>query len=188
MILLWGIVLGVPLLAFGGVTFFSPRLSQSFTEAFRTSRACAAVLTCIAWLWTAYECATIGIDVFDALLLKEKSGGIFVWVLAVVLSYLTIIWMAKHLPVRALCGILMLIPSELFKVTRPLLPAHGFDSIQLLVAVVYLGAVVGMYGMFYPWRLEKGLDIVFRRNWRARVLGGICLGLGFTCLILGLIK
>lgn len=188
MITLWGIILGVPLLAFGGVACFSPRLAQNFTNAFRLNRICAAVLTCVAWLWTAYECDTIGIDVFDAILLKEKSGGVFVWALAVVLSYLTVIWMEKNLSVRALCGILMLIPAELFKVTRPLLPAGGFDPIQLMVAVAYLGAIMGMYGMFYPWRLEKALDIIFRRDGWARILGGVCLGLGLITLTVGVIK
>ena len=114
----------------------------------------AMVLTAIAWLWTAYECDTIGIDVFD-MLLKRFPGQ--VWLMAAVLSYLTIIWMPKHLLTRAVMGLFMLIPAELFKLTRPHLPDGGFAPVQLLVAFAYVLAVIGMYGMFYPWRIEAVL-------------------------------
>ena len=48
----------------------------------------AMVLTAIAWFWTAYECDTIGIDVFD-MLLKRFPGQL--WIMAALLTYLTII-------------------------------------------------------------------------------------------------
>ena len=43
----------------------------------------AMALTAIAWFWTAYECDTIGIDVFD-MLLKRFPGQ--VWIMAAVLT------------------------------------------------------------------------------------------------------
>ena len=115
------------------------------------------LLVAFAWLWTAYECDTIGIDVFDMILLKSATHGAFVWMLAVLLTYLTIIWMPQNLLTRAIMGIFMLIPAELFKVTRPLLPDHGFAPVQIVVAIAYLLAIIGMYGMFYPWNIEKAL-------------------------------
>ena len=121
----------------------------------------AMALTAIAWFWTAYECDTIGIDVFD-MLLKRFPGQL--WIMAVVLSYLTWIWMPKHLLTRAVMGIFMLIPAELFKVTRPILPDGGFAPVQIVVAAAYVLAIIGMYGMFYPWRIERALGIVFRRG------------------------
>ena len=124
----------------------------------------AMVLAAVAWLWTAYECATVGIDVFDMILFKEASGGLFVWILAAVLTYLTIIWMPKHLLTRAIMGIFMLIPAELFKVTRPLMPESGFAPVQLVVGLAYLLAIVGMYGMFYPWRIEAALKWIRRKK------------------------
>ena len=120
-----------------------------------------AILVAVAWFWTAYECDTIGIDVFD-MLLKRFPGQL--WIMAAVLSYLTWIWMPKHLLTRAVMGIFMLIPAELFKVTRPILPDGGFAPVQIVVAVAYVLAVIGMYGMFYPWRIEKALRIVFGRG------------------------
>ena len=114
----------------------------------------AKVLVVIAWFWTAYECDTIGIDVFD-MLLKHFPGQ--VWIMAAVLSYLTILWMPKNLLTRAVMGIFMLIPAELFKVTRPLVPDSGFAPIQIVVVLAYVLAVIGMYGMFYPWRIEAAL-------------------------------
>ena len=122
------------------------------------------MLTAVGWFWTAYECDTIGIDVFDMLLLKAQTGGIFVWVLAAVLTYLTIIWMPKNLLTRSVMGIFMLIPAELFKITRPMLPDGGFAPVQIVVAFAYVLAIIGMYGMFYPWRIERALKWILRKK------------------------
>ena len=119
----------------------------------------AAVLTAAAWFWTAYECDTIGIDVFDSLLLKERTGGLFVWVLAAVLTVLTFLWMRPHLITRAVMAIFMLAPATVFRFTRLMVPEHGFAPVQLLVGFMYVLAVIGMYGMFYPWKIEKLLGI-----------------------------
>ena len=130
----------------------------------QNQRRLAAVLTAVAWFWTAYECNTIGIDVFDMLLLKAQTGGVFVWVLAAVLTYLTIIWMPKNLLTRSVMGIFMLIPAELFKITRPMLPDGGFAPVQIVVAFAYVLAIIGMYGMFYPWRIETALNWILRKK------------------------
>ena len=186
MITIWGFLLGIPLLAFGGVCLFFPARAHRFTLWFRADKVCAWALTVVAWLWTAFECSVIGIDFFDMILLKEKTGGLFVWVLAIALIFLTVQWMPKNLPVRALAGLLMLMPAELFKFTRPLLPASGFALVQVLVVIAYLGALVGMYGMFYPWRLEKAADLVLGRNWAARLAGALLALLGLAALATGL--
>ena len=115
-------------------------------------KALTVFLVALAWAWTAYECDTIGIDVFD-MLLKRFPGQL--WIMAAVLTYLTVIWMPNHLLTRAVMGIFMLIPAELFKFTRPLLPDSGFAPVQVVVAIAYVLAVIGMYGMFYPWRIER---------------------------------
>ena len=117
-------------------------------------KALTVVLVAFAWAWTAYECDTIGIDVFD-MLLKRFPGQL--WIMAAVLTYLTVVWMPKCLLTRAVMGIFMLIPAELFKVTRPLVPDSGFAPIQIVVVLAYVLAVIGMYGMFYPWRIEAAL-------------------------------
>ena len=127
----------------------------------KTKKVLAAVLTVIAWFWTAYECDTIGIDVFD-MLLKRFPGQL--WIMAGVLSYLTVIWMPRNLLTRALMGIFMLIPAELFKFTRPILPESGFAPVQIVVAIAYVLAIIGMYGMFYPWRIEKAVKWICARR------------------------
>lgn len=166
----WGLILGIPLLAFGGALVFFPQALKKASMFFRSSRAVAAVLTVSAWFWTAYECDNIGIDVFDAVT-KRFPGEL--WILAAVLSYLTFVWMPKNLPVRALCGLLMLAPAELFPVTHAFRPEQGvaFAPIDVVVATGYLCAIAGMYGMFYPWRLEKGFDAVAARPVLSRVAG-----------------
>ena len=186
MMCFWSIALALPLLAFGAASLAAPAKAKAFEEWLRLSGKVAASLTAAAWLWTAFECATIGIDVFDMVLLKEPTGGVFTWVLAVVLAYLTFRWMRPNLSVRALSGILMLIPAELFKTTRLLVPESGFAPVQIVVATAYAGAIAGMYGMFYPWRLEKALDIIYRSERTARALGGVLLGWGAAILIAGM--
>ena len=124
----------------------------------------AMVLTAIGWFWTAYECNTIGIDVFD-MLLKRFPGQL--WIMAAVLTYLTVIWMPKNLLTRSVMGIFMLIPAELFKFTRPILPESGFAPVHIVVVIAYILAIIGMYGMFYPWRIEKALQLIFKRGRKA---------------------
>ena len=123
----------------------------------KTKQILTGVLVTLAWFWTAYECTTVGVDVIDMILLKSATNGAFVWLLAGVLTYLTIIWMPKNLLTRAVMGLLMLMPSEVFPLLRPHLPDHGFAAIQLFVGLIYILLVIGMYGMFYPWRIESAL-------------------------------
>ena len=166
--LFWCILLGLPVAACGCLAAVSPERATRFFDWFKESRGAAWVLAAVAWFWTAYECDTIGIDVFD-MVLKRFPGQL--WLMAALLSYLTFIWMPANLSVRALTGILMLIPAELFKATRPVLPDGGFADVHILVATAYIGAVTGMYGMFYPWRLEKGMAFFQKKASRMRALG-----------------
>ena len=124
-------------------------------------KALTVFLVAVGWFWTAWECETIGIDVFD-MLLKRFPGQL--WLMAAVLTYLTVIWMPKNLLTRAVSGIFMLIPAELFKLTRPILPESGFAPVHIVVALAYVLAVIGMYGMFYPWRIEAALKWIFRKK------------------------
>ena len=145
-------------------------------------KALTVVLVSLAWAWTAYECDTIGIDVFD-MLLKRFPGQL--WIMAAVLTYLTVVWMPNHLLTRALMGIFMLIPAELFKATRPVLPDSGFAAVHILVITAYIGAVIGMYGMFYPWRLEKGMRWFQDSPIRFKVLGALCVAWGAALVVTG---
>jgi hypothetical protein len=145
----------------------------------------AAVLTAVAWFWTAFECSTIGIDVFDMILLKERTGGLFVWILAAVLTVLTFLWMRPHLITRAIMGIFMLLPATVFRFTRLMVPESGFAPVHLLVGFMYILAVIGMYGMFYPWKIRQGLAWLAERPKPLRVLGGALTGLGILFCALG---
>jgi len=178
----WGLLLGLPILAFGGTALFASERAKRFVAWFENARPMALALTVVAWFWTAYECDTIGIDVFD-MVLKRFPGQL--WIMAAVLSYLTFIWMPKNLSVRALTGILMLIPAELFKTTRLLVPSSGVAAVHLFVVTAYIGAVVGMYGMFYPWRLEKGLAWFVASLPRLRALGAVLTAWGAALVIVG---
>jgi hypothetical protein len=184
MITIWGLLLGVPVLAFGGALLFRPETARRFSQWFRSSDACALSLTAAAWFWTAYECDTIGIEAFDRIT-KIFPGEL--WILACVLTWLTFAWMRKSLSVRALTGILMLFPAELFKTTHAYRPPPGvaFAAADVFVYFAYVCAIVGMYGMFYPWRLEKGFDIVAGRDWSARAFGALLAAAGAALVAAG---
>ena len=181
MILLWGSVLGIPLLAVGVALVACPDAVRRFSRWFRASRPVAAALTVVAWFWTAWECDTVGIEVFD-MITKVFPGEL--WILAVVLSYLTFVWMPANLPVRALTGLMMLFPTELFKTTRQYLPEAGtvFAAVDVFFWLAYAAIVVGMYGMFYPWRLEKGFDLAVKTDVRARAFGVVLAFIGAAVL------
>lgn len=172
MIVLWGIAYGLPCLAIGGVILFSPVAAAAAARAFARSRAAAAVLSVVAWFWTAYECDIIGIDAFDAIT-KRFPGEL--WILAAVLSFLVVKLMPEHLPVRALSGLLMLAPAGFFRTSHAYRPEAGtlFASVDLMVLAAYAGAVAGMYGMFYPWRIEKAGAWLLGHPVAARAVGAL---------------
>jgi len=182
MIFFWGLLLGVPLAAAGALVLLSPARAAAAGRVFASSRIAAVVLSAVAWGWTAYECDTIGVDVFD-MLLKRFPGE--VWILAAVLCFLTVRWMPDNLPVRALSAILMLVPAELFKTTRLYLPESGIAPVHVLVVIAYALAVVGMYAMFYPWRIEKACAVLSKKEPLFRAAGAASLAAGAAALAAG---
>ena len=198
MIILCGLLLGLPLLAIGGVMFFSPARASTFSVWFENSKASAAILTAVAWVWATYE-----IMIFGANILAEFAAGSGIppvrwllsalalafdhfWVLTPILIYLTYVWMPANLPVRALAGILMLFPTPLFRVTRHYLPVAGLAPVHVFVVTAYIAAVIGMYGMFYPWRIEKAAAFILGRNLCARLLGALLALDGLALVIIGI--
>ena len=176
--------MAAPLLAAGGGIAFWNEKTDNLVSRFENSRTAAAVLTFVAWFWAGYEMWTMGIDVFDKML-KIFPGQI--WLMAALLGYLTFIWMPDHLSVRALTGILMLFPAALFRTTRLLVPAGGFAAVHILVATGYAAAICGMYGMFYPWRLEKAYALVSARpKWR-RSVGCVLIAWGAAVMVAGVL-
>ena len=184
MMIFWSLVIGLPLLAYGGALFFCSEGVKRFSHWFENSRAVAAALTIPAWFWTAYECHIIGIDVFDRFT-KIFPGQL--WIMAAVLSWLVIIWMPKNLSVRALCGILMLMPKTLFDTTHLYRPCAGtvFAPVDVFVYVAYVLLIVGMYGMFYPWRAEKFLDMILAKVWSQRLFASILVVVGTSLIVIG---
>lgn len=181
MITLWGIVLSIPELALGGLLLHAPQKTKEILTSLSTNRILAAVLTCVAWFWTAHELDIIGIDVFDMICKRYLYQP---WIMAGVLSYLCWIWMPKNLVTRAFTGILMLYPASLFRVTRLLVPASGFAMVHILVGFAYISAIIGMYGMFYPWRLEKALGFFVEKA--PRTLGALLILVGLALATAGI--
>lgn len=177
MAIFWGMFYALPLVCAGMAAAVSPQTALDLFGKFRVSKAAAWILTSIAWFWTAHECDTIGIAAFDRFT-KMFPGEL--WILACALVPLTVAWMGKNLPVRASCGILMLAPSAAFAAMRPFRPEQGvwFAPSDIVVCAAYAGAVAGMYGMFYPWRIERAVAGVLRRPRLARCAGAVSAAAG----------
>lgn len=147
----WFFLLGLPLLALGVAAVAANGWMLRQLTAFPRNRAAGCALCAVGWFWTAYECHTIGIEVFDKFL-KAFPGEL--WILAAALTFLTCKWMDNLLSIRGVSAVFMLFPASLF-------PAVRLCDSQwrlLLVATAYACAVAGMFGMFYPWRVRQALD------------------------------
>ena len=177
----WFILLGAPLLAYGLFTLLKPEMAARFLLKFPRSKTAGGVLAVAAWFFTAYELDTIGIEVFDKFL-KFFPGEL--WILATVLSVLTYLWMENLLPIRALSALMMLFPAEMFPVIRLCETPWRLT----LVIFAYACIIIGMIGMFYPWRIRQFV------SWRVvslksvRIDGVMFATLGLLFLLLGLLS
>ena len=181
----WFFALGVPLFGYGLFTVVRPQMATRFLQTFPRNRAVGQVLCAAAWLWTAYEIDTIGIEVFDRIVrrLWFFSSDIpgMVWILAVVLTVLTCLWMENLLTLRAISALFMLFPAELFPAVR----LCDTPWRLTLVVFAYLCAVTGMIGMFYPWHLRRALAWRAAKQARVTGFGTAYLAVGALFLLLG---
>ena len=181
----WFFALGVPLFGYGLFTVVRPQMATRFLQTFPRNRAVGQVLCAAAWLWTAYEIDTIGIEVFDRIVrrLWFFSSDIpgMVWILAIVLTVLTCLWMENLLSLRALSALFMLFPAELFPAVRLCNTSWRLT----LVVFAYVCAVIGMFGMFYPWHLRRALTWRAAKQTRVTCFGGAYLAIGALFLVLG---
>ena len=181
----WFFVLGVPLFGYGLFTVLKPQMAARFLQALPRNRAAGQALCAAAWLWTAYEVDTIGIEVFDRIVrrlwfLSSDIPGM-VWILAIVLTVLTCLWMDNLLSLRALSALFMLFPAELFPAVRQCDTSWRLT----LVVFAYVCAVIGMFGMFYPWHLRRALTWRTAKPARVTAFGAVYLAIGALFLVLG---
>ena len=177
----WFFLLGIPLMALSFFAVVRPSLAAKALVAFPRNRTAAVVLCALGWLGTAYELDTIGIEVFDRFL---KVFPFELWILAFVLTVLTCWWMPNLLPIRGLSAIFMLFPAEMFHVIR-LEPTQWR---LVLVVIAYICIIAGMFGMFYPWRLETAVAWIKRSSARFAVLGGVCCIWGLALVVAGFLS
>ena len=181
----WFFMQGVPLFGYGLFTVLKPQMATRFLQAFPRNRVAGWILCAAAWLWTAYEVDTIGIEVFDRIVrrlwfLSSDIPGM-VWILAIVLTVLTCLWMENLLSLRALSALFMLFPAELFPAVR----LCDTSWRLALVVFAYVCAVIGMFGMFYPWHLRRALAWRAAKQARVTSFGAAYLALGGLYLVLG---
>ena len=181
----WFFALGVPLFVYGLFTVVRPQLATRFLLAFPRNRVAGQVLCAAAWLWTAYEIDTIGIEVFDRIVrrLWFFSSDIpgMVWILAIILTVLTCLWMENLLTLRSLSALFMLFPAELFPAVRLCNTPWRIT----LVVFAYVCAAIGMFGMFYPWHLRRALTWRVAKPTRVLGFGAAYLAIGALYLLLG---
>ena len=167
----WSLAIGVPSFALGAWMLACPLAAGRGMTAFGGCRKAAYVLVPIGWFWTAHALDIIGIEFFDKFL-KVFPGEL--WLLAAVLIPLTLAWMPKLLAMRGLSAILMLYPAVFFQCARQV------ESGGRLVAVAwtYVLLSLGMYAMFYPWRVQKAIEWLAAASWRMRAAGALFAGAG----------
>ena len=183
----WFFVLGVPLFGYGLFTVVRPQTAARFLLALPRHRAAGQALCAAAWLWTAYEVDTIGIEVFDRIVRRlwffQSDIPGMVWILAIVLTVLTCLWMENLLTIRAVCALFMLFPAELF----PAIRLCGTSWRLALVVFAYVCAVIGMVGMFYPWHIRRALAWRAAKQSRVMAFGAAYLAIGALFLVLGIL-
>ena len=101
-------------------------------------------------------------------------------ILAIVLTILTCWWMPNLLPIRGVSAILMLFPAEMFPVIR----LCDTPWRLTLVVFAYVCIVLGMYGMFYPWRIRQALAWLATAPARVRAVGAVLATIGALFVIL----
>lgn len=175
---MWFFVLGLPLVAWGLFSLVTATGAARALVAFPRSRAAGRILCAVGWFWTAYECDTLGIDVFDKFL-KVFPGEL--WILAAVLTVLTCWWMENLLPIRGVSALFMLFPGEMF----PMIRLCETPWRLTLVVFAYVCALAGMFGMFYPWRVRQACAWLAERPPRVRAVGAVSAALGALFAVLG---
>lgn len=174
----WFFVLGIPLLALGLSAVLVPAATGRVLVAFPRNVLAGRILCAVGWLWTASACDRLGIDIFDKFL-KMFPGEL--WILAIVLTVLTCWWMENLLPIRGVCAVLMLFPGEMF----PMIRLCDSSWRLALVVCAYVCAIAGMFGMFYPWWIRKGLAWTAERPSILRAGGASLATVGALFAVLG---
>ncbi len=181
----WFFVLGIPLLGYGLFTVLKQESATRFLLAFPRNKEAGWVLCGAAWAWTAYEIDTIGIEVFDRIVRRlwffQSDIPGMVWILAIILTVLTCLWMENLLSIRALCALFMLFPAELFPAVR----LCDTSWRLALVIFAYICAIIGMFGMFYPWHLRRALTWRAAKRSRVMAFGATYLAIGVLFVALG---
>ena len=104
-------------------------------------------------------------------------------ILAIVLTILTCWWMPNLLPIRGVSAILMLFPAEMF----PMIRLCDTPWRLALVIFAYVCIVVGMYGMFYPWRIRQALAWLAAEPARVRAAGAVLAAVGALFVVLAVL-
>lgn len=162
--------------ALGAWSLVSPSGFRKAALAFPRHKASAWVLTLAALIWSVYA-------------LQELSlGGLDVWkqrmyYVIPVAFFLMVVYLDELLAVRALGGIMLLLP------TPWLAGARWSDSLWSYAPRItaYVFIVLGMYFVATPYRLRQWLlPFLDERGARTRLLGGILAGLGLLHIALAL--
>ena len=183
----WFFILGAPLAMFGVLCLILAGSAAAALRSFPRSRIAGVVLCAAAWFWTAYEIDALGIEVIDRIVQRlwflsaPIPGAVWIW--ALILTFLTCWWMENLLPIRAVCAFAMLFPGDMFPDIR-LCDTHWRLA---LVVFAYVVCIIGMWGMFYPWRIRQFMAWIAGDARRVRTSGAVLSAIGALFIALGVI-
>jgi hypothetical protein len=171
----WSLLLGI-LLGAGGIFILAAR-----TPATRAARGFARniwagrLLATAAWIWSGWALQTMPLEI----LTPVKQWIPLLVLVAIPLSWY---WMADLLSCRALGGLLVLVPCPLLQAAR-----HDPSAWRLaVVGLTYLGIIVGMWLLLYPYHLRRWLEWSAAHPVRMLTAGATSALLGAILVVLSL--
>ncbi len=158
-----------------GPCLLSPAQARRGLTAFPRNRWMAWALTAVAVAWSAWL-------LNDAPLGRFETAKAYLPVLVPVAYGLIVYFMDELLAVRALGGLLILIPAPLLAAAR----WHDSSWRLVIVCLAYMMAIKGIVLVLNPYKFRKGVERFFATDGACRVCGSVGLALSAVLLVLGL--
>lgn len=170
-----GAVGGV-LVVLGGSAVLAPAGFRKAALAFPRHKVASWVLTLLALVWSVYALQDLSL------------GGLDVWKQRLfyaipVAFFLMVVYLDELLAVRALGGIMLLLPTPWLAVAR--WNESAWSYAPRITAYVFI--VLGMYFVATPYRLRQWLLPFLDEGPRVRLLGAVLAGFGLLHVALALL-
>lgn len=169
------LIVGSVLLLLHGTCFLFPMRARSIAASFPRNAWIGWCFTALAFLWAAWLVYNMPLGGFE----KFKP---WLFVITPVLICLVSIYMQELLAVRALGGLLLLIPAPIFDAAR-----FSDESLSVIMTVVaYIIVIKGILLVLSPYLFRKTSERMMKTNGTTRTIGAIGIAFDVFLLLLAL--